>query len=305
MRLLFLEGFSAREAAAFREPIFSNLFRNMATVASMAQKWEYPFDNEDNSRVASSLQGIQYGADTELTPESGKELERLWKDSAIVKAVERSNEYSLDDAHPYYMEHVLRLSARDYVPTTDDILRCRIKTLGIHEIEFQCSGMDFQLVDVGGQRTERRKWIHCFDNVTILLYVAALSEYDLFCEEDEKSNRMVESLELFKSITNNVYFQKTPVVLFFNKVDLFKEKIPRVPFSKHVPDYKGDDSYDDVLAYIQKRFDSMNESPASVRPVYRHVTCATDTDQIHIVWRSVSDVLLNDSMKDAGFRHGI
>ena len=192
------------------------------------------------------------------------------------------------------------------MPTTQDILRCRIKTLGIHEIEFQCSGMDFQLVDVGGQRTERRKWIHCFDNVTILLYVAALSEYDLFCEEDEKSNRMVESLELYKSIVNNVYFQKTPVVIFFNKVDLFKQKVPRVPFGKYFKDYDGKDaSYDDVLAYIQRRFEGLNESATNVRPVYRHVTCATDTDQIQVVWRSVSDVLLNDSMKDAGFRHGI
>ena len=44
----------------------------------------------------------------------------------------------------------------------------------------------FRLCDVGGQRTERRKWIHCFDDVTAIIFVAALNEYDMMLEEDEK-----------------------------------------------------------------------------------------------------------------------
>jgi len=76
------------------------------------------------------------------------------------RAVERYSELSLDDAHPYFMENLARIASPSYVPTTDDILRCRIKTLGVHEVEFQANGLEFRLVDVGGQRTERRKWIH-------------------------------------------------------------------------------------------------------------------------------------------------
>ena len=34
------------------------------------------------------------------------------------------------------------------------------------------------MVDVGGYRSERRKWIHCFENVTSIIYLVALSEYD-------------------------------------------------------------------------------------------------------------------------------
>ncbi len=34
------------------------------------------------------------------------------------------------------------------------------------------------MVDVGGQRSERRKWIHCFENVTSVMFLVALSEYD-------------------------------------------------------------------------------------------------------------------------------
>lgn len=35
-----------------------------------------------------------------------------------------------------------------------------------------------RMVDVGGQRSERRKWIHCFENVTSIMFLVALSEYD-------------------------------------------------------------------------------------------------------------------------------
>lgn len=40
-------------------------------------------------------------------------------------------------------------------------------------------------MDVGGQKSERRKWIHCFENVTSLIFLASLSEYDQVLEERE------------------------------------------------------------------------------------------------------------------------
>lgn len=48
---------------------------------------------------------------------------------------------------------------------------------------------DCRMVDVGGQRSERRKWIHCFENVTSIIFLVALSEYDqiLFESENEVS----------------------------------------------------------------------------------------------------------------------
>lgn len=42
-----------------------------------------------------------------------------------------------------------------------------------------------RIVDVGGQKSERRKWIHCFENVTSLIFLASLSEYDQVLEERE------------------------------------------------------------------------------------------------------------------------
>ena len=95
------------------------------------------------------------------------------------------------------------------------------------------------MFDVGGQRSERKKWIHCFENVTSVIFLAAISEYDQVLIEDETVNRMQEALTLFDSICNSKWFTSTSMILFLNKVDLFKEKLTKSPLSDYFPDYTG------------------------------------------------------------------
>ena len=95
------------------------------------------------------------------------------------------------------------------------------------------------MFDVGGQRSERKKWIHCFEGVTAIIFCVALSGYDLVLAEDEEMNRMMESMKLFDSICNNKWFVDTSIILFLNKKDLFAEKIRHSPLSVCFPEYKG------------------------------------------------------------------
>ena len=83
----------------------------------------------------------------------------------------------------------------------------------------------FVIIDVGGQRSERRKWMHAFDEVTAVNFVAALSEFDQMMFEDTSANRMVDALELFDKTCNGAVFKNTPIILFLNKSDLFRTKI--------------------------------------------------------------------------------
>ena len=89
----------------------------------------------------------------------------------------------------------------------------------------------------GGQRSERKKWIHTFDGVNAVLFMVALCEYDRVLFEDETSNRIQESIRLFGEIVTNKFLKNTQMFLVFNKMDLFEDKIRKVPLAATFPDY--------------------------------------------------------------------
>jgi hypothetical protein len=72
-----------------------------------------------------------------------------------------------------------------------------------------------------------------------VIYCTALSEYDLKLYEDDSTNRMHESLQLFGEVCNNKWFVNTAVILFLNKKDLFAEKIKKVDLNICFPQYTG------------------------------------------------------------------
>ena len=138
-----------------------------------------------------------------------------------------------------FFMNIERFMDDQFLPTEQDILRARVRSTGIDEAEFELDGLEFRMLDVGGQRSERRKWIHCFDCVTAVLFCASLSEYDQTLREDDSQNRMKESLLLFDEILNSPWFRDTAFILFLNKTDLFREKVGRVPLSVCFPNYDG------------------------------------------------------------------
>ena len=87
------------------------------------------------------------------------------------------------DSASYYFDKVVELGKADYIPSEQDVLRSRIRTTGIVENNFTIDGNKFRMYDVGGQRSERKKWIHCFEDVACILFVAALSAYNQVISE--------------------------------------------------------------------------------------------------------------------------
>ncbi|XP_044354402.1 guanine nucleotide-binding protein alpha-1 subunit-like [Aegilops tauschii subsp. strangulata] len=89
-------------------------------------------------------------------------------------------------------------------------------------------GEVYRLYDVGGQRSERRKWIHLFEGVNVVITCAAIREYDHLLLEDKTPNRMMETKELFDWVLKQRCLEKTSFMLFLNKFDIFERKIQKV-----------------------------------------------------------------------------
>jgi len=211
---------------------------------------------------------------------------------------QRDAAYQLNDSAAYFFDHLDRIAKDDYVPSEADILRARVKTTGIQEAQFTYDDMEFRMLDVGGQRSERRKWIHCFDSVMAVIFCAAMSEYDQYLREDDSQNRMEESLILWKEICNSHWFQNTAMILFLNKVDLFKEKILRVDIKVLFQEYTGGPSFEAASSFIRDKF--ITESATSKKTVYPHFTCAISTESIDQVFKVVCHKVLKDILGDLG-----
>jgi guanine nucleotide-binding protein G(i) subunit alpha len=145
-----------------------------------------------------------------------------------------------------------RILDPNYVPTVEDILHARTKTTGSYETQFVHDGTTYSFIDVGGVRSQRRKWIHEFANVDAIVFTCDVSCYDSPLWEDESQNRMVEQLVLFDSLVNSRWFSNSHMVVMLTKVDkLTARKLAASPFRATFPDYVGHpESVEDMLNYL-------------------------------------------------------
>ncbi len=302
MQIIHKNGFSEEERMTQKPVIFSNIIDSIKKLVKAADRFKETMEGLEISKEAREgaefVTKLDLTHDVELTAELLGYIKMLWADPAIQKVYERNNEFQLNDSADYFFKELDRIAAPDYVPSESDLLRLRKKTTGIIETQFSSGRLSFRMVDVGGQRNERKKWIHCFEGVTSIIFVTSLSEYDCVLEEDETTNRMRESLNLFEDIVNNQWFAHTPVILFLNKKDLFEKKIQKRDLRVCFKTYKGGKDYNVAVEYIKKRFVDCNKS--ADRFIYTHETCATDTNNARVVFNAVEDMILNALMRRAG-----
>jgi len=251
--------------------------------------------------LAESISSENYEWNGILTTEIAKDIASLWRDKGVKEMYQKRAKYQLPDCAEYYLNDIERLALEDYVPNEQDILRSRVATTGVIETRVKIEDeTEFIFVDVGGQRSERKKWVLCFPDVTAILFCVALNGYNLTCMEDNKTNRMIESVNLFDNISNSKWFSRTPIILFLNKSDLFEEKIKqKIPITEAFPDYDGELEFQKCIDFIfQKFFEVIKNEDQTI---YLHVTCATDTENIHIVWKAVQDIILSKCLNSQGF----
>ena len=309
MRIIHQHGYTKEEFEQYRPVVYSNTIQSLGAIIRAMNMLNIQFATTEREPDAQRvLEVIQRMKDTEpFNSDLLSSMERLWADSGVQQCFLRSNEYQLNDSAQYFLDQLYRIGSPDFLPNEQDILRTRVKTTGIVEINFSFKNLNFRLFDVGGQRSERKKWfvlfarclrpstpsssssrIHCFEDVTAIIFCVALSEYDQVLYEDESTNRMHESLRLFDSICNNKWFVYTGIILFLNKKDLFEEKIKRSPLTLCFREYTGPNEYDPAAEYIQAQFVAKNKS--TQKEVYCHHTCATDTQNVQFVFDAVTDV---------------
>ncbi|XP_029011879.1 guanine nucleotide-binding protein subunit alpha-12a isoform X1 [Betta splendens] len=302
MRIINGHEFDQKALLDFRDTIYENVLKGMRVLVDARDKlgigWQ-SCENEKQGMLVMSWEG-RVGA-------SGVEpgefqlyvmaLSALWADAGIQQAYARRSEFQLSESVKYFLDNLDRIGQLSYIPSKQDILFARKATKGIVEHDFIIKKIPFKMVDVGGQRSQRQKWFQCFDGITSILFMVSSSEYDQVLMEDRRTNRLVESMNIFETIVNNKLFLNVSIILFLNKTDLLVEKIRTVDIRKNFPEFRGDPRrLEDVQAFLVQSFSRKRRNRG--KPLFHHFTTAVDTENIRFVFHAVKDTILQENLKD-------
>lgn len=301
MRLIHRVPFSPGEVETYRQLVFNNLTTGLNYVFEAMEDMELHLA-EENLPHMELIQNARDIREQESFPMLYYEpLRDLWADSGVQQAYGRGNEAALPENLSYFFSSLDRLFDPSYHPTEQDIVQCRARTIGITETTFHLKDHEMLMVDVGGQKSERRKWIHCFQDVTSILFLVSLSGYDQCLVEDRDANQMQDAMTIWDSICHSQWFKQTSIILFLNKDDLFQKKIVNSEIKNFFPDYEGEAG--DAKAgrdYFRRRFTRLAHKAgrSKEREIYIHVTTATDTEMLRVVMAAVEDAVISKNIRE-------
>ncbi|CAJ0757418.1 21237_t:CDS:2 [Entrophospora sp. SA101] len=198
MKIIHQNGYTKEELAHYRITIYKNLIDSAQAIVYAMRKFRLESRKPINRVYAEKI--LEYYVESDpnfqLNPEIVEAINSIWNDPIISEVLDKQNHFYLMDSAPYFFEEVRRIGAQGYIPNETDVLRARTKTTGIMETRFNMGQLSIHMFDVGGQRSERKKWIHCFEAVTSIIFCVALSEYDQVLLEESGQGKITQSSSL-------------------------------------------------------------------------------------------------------------
>lgn len=189
LQVLYGEGFPTAMRKQIASVIVSNVIEGMKDILNALPMLHIELPN-DLALAAHAVQAL----DTTprfLGPDLVVALRALISSPEVQSAVLQRAKFQLEDCWLTFSQELVMGSnaqwgTESWIPNTEEVVAARVKTSGIIEQKLRIQNVPFHIYDVGGQRAERRKWIHSFESVTSVLFVAAISEYDQVLYEDRR-----------------------------------------------------------------------------------------------------------------------
>lgn len=262
-------------------------------------------DGHHHPSQATREGGASHDNATEVIAQCVDDIQELWEDEIVQRMVQR-REIALEDSAGFFLDASNRIASREYHPTDDDILRTRLRTLGVqeHELTIDDDGktQTWKIYDVGGSRTQRRAWVPYFEQVTAIIFLAPVSCFDERLSEDPRVNRLEDSFILWRAICSSQLLTSTTLVIFLNKKDLLDKKIAAgIQVKTYLPSY-GDkpNETNAVVKYLATKFKetAINHSPKP-RTCHVYATSVVDKRTTAQTLVSVRSGIMKELLKKA------
>ncbi|KAF9443190.1 G-alpha-domain-containing protein [Macrolepiota fuliginosa MF-IS2] len=234
------------------------------------------------------------------------DVQTLWA-HPTVKLLVHDRKVRLEDSAAFFLNEIARIAEPDYIPTTDDILNVRLQTLGVieHSLPISMGGLSYnwKIYDVAGACGQRQAWVPYFDDATAIIFLAPISAYDQYLEEDPKINRIEDSLQLFSSVCSNQLLKDAHLVLLLNKTDLLRKKLAAgISISKYITSYGNrPNDYDTAAQYFKTHFQQVHKrKDFPHRVLWSHYTSMLDIKATQSIISSVGEGIIRKHISEVG-----
>ncbi|KAI0674554.1 G-alpha-domain-containing protein [Trametes maxima] len=228
----------------------------------------------------------------------------LWHDP-VVRQILRRRKIRLEESPGFYLNDLERVTSLSYFPSDDDVLKARLKTVGVSEYSFHMeagseTGTEWRIIDVGGSRSQRPTWVPFFDDVNAIIFLAPISAFDQTLVEDRSINRLEDSVLLWKEVCSNKLLAKVDLVLFLNKCDILASKLKSgIRLAKYVRSFADrPNEPETVEKYFRSKFSAIHREHSPIpRKFYGFCTSVTDTTTIGGIIASVKDMVIREHLR--------
>ncbi|KAJ7323002.1 guanine nucleotide binding protein, alpha subunit [Mycena albidolilacea] len=270
-------------------------------------RWKASEHQKSPANSRSHSRSHSHGSDRDEAQEAltacAPAMMALWADPGV-RAVLRRRKVRLEEGPGFFLNDLERVTAPNYLPTDDDVLRARLKTVGVSEYTFEMevstgreTGTEWRIVDVGGTT-----WVPFFDDVDAIIFLAPIAGFDQVLAEDRTVNRLEDSVLLWKAVCSNKLLAGVDLVLFLNKCDILERKLAAgVQLVRYVRSYaERENTFAAVSQYLRGKFSAIHrEYSPNPRKFYAFCTSVTDTATTAGIIASVRDMVVRQHLKQS------
>ncbi|KAF7296871.1 Guanine nucleotide-binding protein alpha-4 subunit [Mycena indigotica] len=252
----------------------------------------------------------------------------LWEDTDV-RALLRAADVRIEDRAGFFLPDTARITAPGYVPSDNDVVRARLRTMGVQEwrvvleqgagglggsgLASDSFGAEWVIYDVGGSRSMRHAWLPYFDAVNAIIFLAPISCFDERLAEDPRVNRLEDTLLLWKAVVKSPLLRGCTLVVFLNKCDLLKRKLQSgIMVNRHMLSFGNrPNEVGVVVKYLKDKFKDILRADAAspalggisaaARTTYLYATSVTDTKATAATLNIVRDGIIREHLKHAEF----
>ncbi|KAF5388888.1 hypothetical protein D9757_005036 [Collybiopsis confluens] len=234
-----------------------------------------------------------------------EDMKSVWMNQTI-RAILRKRRVDMENNAGFFLNDIDRIASSSYVPSDDDVVRSRLRTVGVQEYRIYVDLPNSNVYKSTPKREwvihDRRAWIPFFDDVNAIIFLAPVSCFDEVLLEDSTINRLNDSVALWKAIISSRLLENVTMICFLNKCDILKRKLKSgIRFSRYVREY-GDrpNEITPVVKFIKERFRNIAiKYSIDQRTTYIYTTSVTDTKATAATLRSVRDSVFRTNLASA------